>query len=434
MRRFALAPIVLLVLLALPATAVADTAAGKQLAWVLDVLARGGVADKATLEAHFHPSFLAHIPADKLAEALRGLAGHLAGMKILETTPTGDTKVVARGQATEARFVIALDVDPPSGQIARLEIRPDTGTRPKSMDEALQLLTALAPRTNLLVAALDDGSCRPLHQKNASDALAIGSVFKLYVLLALADRVAAGRLTWEQKLTVRDAWRSLPPPTDPPGAKLTVRALAERMISVSDNTAADVLLYTVGRKNVEAALVTAHHAHPAANIPFFGTRELFWMKMAVPAGDVKAYLATSSPEKRRGYLDRLAGKVPTGSFADWKSARYIDELEWFASAEDLCRLDATLLARKGAVLDIMGKNAGLDADAKKGFSYIGFKGGSEPGVIVGTWLLHRDDGKWFFVTVGANGPDAIDEGTFLGLGAGVVQLVASEGKEGEEGR
>ena len=124
-----------------------------------------------------------------------------------------------------------------------------------------------------------------------------------------------------------------------------MRALAERMISISDNTATDHLLYTVGRERVEAALQTAKHAKPELDIPFLSTRELFLMKLEPTAIDEYLKLPAA---KRRVTLDKtLAGQAPrrSSTSATWTTARRIDKLEWFASSTDLCRAMATLWTR-----------------------------------------------------------------------------------------
>ena len=72
------------------------------------------------------------------------------------------------------------------------------------------------------------------------EAGAIGSAFKLYVLGALARAVADGDATWQERLAIRDAWKSLPSGAmrdEPAGSAFTLRHYAEQMISVSDNTA-----------------------------------------------------------------------------------------------------------------------------------------------------------------------------------------------------
>ncbi|MBC7978620.1 MAG: serine hydrolase, partial [Myxococcales bacterium] len=256
--------------------------------------------------------------------------------------------------------------------------------------------------------------------------------FKLYVLLGLVDRILAGKATWTDELAVRDAWKSLPSgvtQNEPPGTKHPLQQYAERMISISDNTAADHLLYSLGRRTVETAVRSTGHTQPARNQPFLSTRELFVLKLGAPA-ELTRYL-TLPEARRRDYLDRtLAGKAPALDLAgDWKTARQIDKLEWFASAEDLCRLMGTLWTRaqqpKGApLLGVLAKNPGLPIDAKI-WPYVGFKGGSEPGVINMTYLLKRSDDQWFVVTLGFNADEgaALEDEKIYSLAVAVIDLL-----------
>jgi hypothetical protein len=69
----------------------------------------------------------------------------------------------------------------------------------------------------------------------------------------------------------------------------------------------------------------------------------------------------------------------------------------------------------GAILSV---NPGIPDD-QKAYQYVGFKGGSEPGVMNLTWLLQRKrDGKWLFLTIGFNDPTRdIDQAKALGAAA-----------------
>ena len=78
----------------------------------------------------------------------------------------------------------------------------------------------------------------------------MGSAFKLGVLKALKEQIAGGRHSWDEvaELTAPDL--SLPSGIIqgwPMGAPLTLHSLAALMISISDNTATDVLMRVVGR-------------------------------------------------------------------------------------------------------------------------------------------------------------------------------------------
>ena len=87
-------------------------------------------------------------------------------------------------------------------------------------------------------------------------------MFKLFVLGALANAVRSHTISWNQKLTLTASIKvggSGVLQNDPVGTSLSVEQAAIKMISVSDNTAADHLLAFVGRSAVEDA-VKAHHA------------------------------------------------------------------------------------------------------------------------------------------------------------------------------
>jgi beta-lactamase class A len=80
-------------------------------------------------------------------------------------------------------------------------------------------------------------------------------MFKLFVLGALAHQIATGRVSWNQPLTVTAPLKSLPSgqlQDEPDGTQISVRDTAARMISVSDNTAANMLINLVGRSAVQA--------------------------------------------------------------------------------------------------------------------------------------------------------------------------------------
>lgn len=418
-----------------------DTAAGHQLAWVMDVIQhRKGVVDAAEVEQHFDESFLAQVPAAQTAQVFGQLAAQAGSMTIESVAQGRDaTELRAKAEAGGMKLAITLAVDPTGGKIDGLLFAPadDDSARPKTYADAEKLLPTLAEHASLYIATVDkNGACKAVHSINSHDELAIGSTFKLYVLLALTDQIIAGKLDWTTELDVRDEWKSLPSGVtqdDPAGTKLTVKELAERMISISDNTATDHLLYTVGRRKVEAALATAKHAKPKLDTPFLGTRELFVLKLLMSHDDVDKYIQLGT-EKRRAMLDGdIAAQHPTlAGVEDWKDARRIDTLEWFASGEDLCRVMGVLgkrakAAKAAPVLDVLSKNPGMQFDSKK-FPYVGFKGGSEPGVLNLTWLLRRDDDKWFVVSLGFNSSsDPLpDELKVLGFAKGVIDIVAAE--------
>jgi beta-lactamase class A len=408
-----------------------ETVAGEHLAWILDAIAnKNGVVAKADVQKRLHASFLDAVPADQFIDVSKSLTQF--NPITVKSVKGNDLQLVARLDTKQGGVIATIAVDEPTKQIAGLLFKPDA-PKPTSFDEAVQLTEKLAPQAQLLVAALDKGTCKPMHATKSKQALAIGSTFKLYVLLGLVDKILAGKAKWDDELAVRDDWKSVPSgitQNDAAGTKLTLRTFAERMISISDNTATDHLLYTVGRKQVEAAMRATKHGSPARNTPFFSTRELTLFKVGMPDDEIERYLKL--PEaKRRAYVDTtLAGKQPDLSkIGDWETGRRIDTLEWFATPDDLCRAMGTLWQRAQKepakpLLDVLAKNPGIELD-KTAWPYVGFKGGSEPGVMNLTFLARRADDKWFVVVVTANAPaGAVEPGAVVGVAEGVFQLLA----------
>jgi Beta-lactamase enzyme family len=79
--------------------------------------------------------------------------------------------------------------------------------------------------------------------------------------------VLAGLMT---AVTITARLKSLPSgelQTEPDGTRISVRDTAAKMISISDNTAANMLINLVGRPAVEAALTTTGMADPRLRIP-----------------------------------------------------------------------------------------------------------------------------------------------------------------------
>lgn len=285
-----------------------------------------------------------------------------------------------------------------------------------SLDQSLE---GLAPQSNFLVAEFQGSTCSAIHARNADAELAIASVFKLYVLGELARQVQLGEADWSDTVVITETLRSMPSGDFayvPAGTRVDVRSLAEAMIWVSDNTATDHLISYLGRENVERAFAAFGHSDPEANVPLLLTRELFTIKMSQSADWMNQYMQSSDEEQARLVASSIATlKVnPTGGWGNWNGPTAIDGIEWFASANDLCRVTASLWAMGAQsglepVQAILTGNRGGISDTTA-FPQAGYKGGYEAGVVNSTYVLERSDGRVFFVTTGYNTPrGAVDQ-------------------------
>ena len=120
-------------------------------------------------------------------------------------------------------------------------------------------------------------------------------------------------------------------------------------------------------------------------------------------------------------------RVDLAPFADGTPVA-IKEVEWFASAADLCRaMDWFHRKNDEKALDILAINPGA-AMMKEEFDYMGYKGGSEPGVLNFTWLLETKKGGHYALSMGWNNPadEGVELETYLGFAQSTLRLLAGQ--------
>lgn len=291
-------------------------------------------------------------------------------------------------------------------------------------------IAALPGATGFLVAELDGATIRQLAAANTDRQFAVGSTFKLYILDELAAQVAAGKRRWSDAVPLSHlSFSSMGTANWPKDTPVTLQSLANWMISVSDNSATDTLIHRLGREAIEARMRAAGHSAPSRNIPFLTTVEAFALKGNNFEGERTAFIAGDDAAQRKlidANQSRLTlANVDGVSFAG--GPRSIDSLEWFASPNDVARLMIDLRNRNSpTAMSAMAINPGVNPGATKDWSWLGYKGGSELGVISMSLLGQRkSDGKWFVVTASWNNADApVATDTLVGLVTRLLALAA----------
>ena len=195
----------------------------------------------------------------------------------------------------------------------------------------------------------------------------------------------------------------------PAHAPATLQTLATLMISISDNTAADTLLTTLGQDKVGEMVRTVGVADPARTVPVLTTMQAFELKSPTHAALAAAW-ARNTPEQRARLLaDNAAAFAATPvdpHMFDGKPLA-IDTIEWFGSPRDMAAtLNWLRLHGDATTQDILAINPGTSAATAARFAYIGYKGGSEPGVLTLNYLVQTKGGEWLAVTGNWHNADA----------------------------
>ncbi len=361
----------------------------------------------------FAESFLAEVSSAQLAALagqLTAQLGPLIGLESIDATGQYQGRIAFRYTRAISRGSITLAPEP-DGKIIGLFL---SSSEPID-DSAVKIradIAVLPGRVAVYFGALD-GEEPPIFAIAPDEQIAIGSGYKLYVLSALIRSIGKGERAWDDVVPLTT--KSLPSGVMqdwPDGSPVTLHTLATMMISISDNTATDQLMQVLGRDAVESELRASGHAMPERTLPMIGALELFALKAD---SDLAARFAAAGEVEQRSILDalniRLAGKPERAKAQSWLKPRAIDTLEWFASAHDIRRIMQRISdANDPVALALMGVGKGPLApmfDGGKGrWRYIGYKGGSEPGVLHFSWLLHDNAGKRSVLTLSWNDPDA----------------------------
>lgn len=420
-----LAALLTLILVVSPARAAEPSAAFSARAAELIALFNGTVEP----ERMFSSAFLSQVPAAQVKSISAQLkTTYGAAEKVARIEAKSGTSGIVYVDFERATVLLEMTVGGAApSQIEQLRV---TNVEPKGGDSVRAVfgdITALPGDVSLEAARLEDSGPAAFLTQKADRPMAIGSAFKLFILAELSRQVKAGTRKWSDVVPIDR--HSLPSgllQDWPRGSPITLHSLAALMISRSDNTATDILLGVVGRERVEQLLPALGVTEPGRNRPFLSTRELFVLKLGDPA-----LLERWSAADEAGRRALIAGPLAAADSRTLDVTRMlgrpvgIDKAEWFASPADLVRT-MDWLRRNGdpTTLDILAINPGLGRTAADGFAYMGFKGGSETGVLNATFLLRSKQDRWMALSVTWNNATApLDEPRFIALVGRLVALM-----------
>jgi beta-lactamase class A len=418
----------------------ATTAAGEEppltaLQWVT---ANGATATPEQLTERFAPSFLSQLTIDQLTAVLKQV-----GVVTLDNAAAiGATRATGVGTAadgTKLTMQVAVEATPPH-RITELLYTPRTAAEPPptSMTAAKDRLAKVGSARALLVANIDTaGKITTIETVgDPAAAMPLGSIFKLWVLITLAEEITAGSISWDEQLVITDALKSIPSgelQDLPTGTKVTVRDAAEKMIQISDNTATDLLINRLTRKRVEQTIRT-YTNDPATllrTLPLLTTREMALLKLTGKADLVAQYEQSNEADRRKILADTIAKTelrltdIKSDDGGGLTKPVAVDTIEWFASPADLVDVHLRLdeLSQQPQ-LEQLRTILAFPAPKQPGVVAINSKGGSEPGVLALSYLIVRTDGTRTAVIVAAYDTAALlPDDELASITQGILSLV-----------
>ena len=425
------------------------TAAGNQLMWVLKVVNGQEIGD---LKDHFSDRFI-QTRGDDTKVLLEGLrqevfeGGKVIVNKVLDGERENDISAEVTSKESWRYLHVFLMVDEKDGKIRGLRFAPAGGVGRnvgnwKQFDNAMNRVpegVSFGAYELVPVNPNVEGSpltMRVLAENGADRRLNVGATGYLYVVGAAAEEVAGKRMGWDDKVALKPEWNSLPPgEMRAMEGEHALREFVLRVMDDSDNTAADHLLHHVGRDKVEAYLAKMHLA-AERNQPFLSSREVFALKTGKDK-EMLAKFGVAGVEERRGMLAKVAALPLTEDAAEeWTDPTEIERVGWFASATECCRvmMDLHRLTQKEGMeplSEALESNRGVKLSQEL-WSRAWYKGGDEPGVLNMTWLLERDDGRLFVMSIGWNNPKGeVKEARLLDLALAAIRLLGEEGRKRE---
>lgn len=252
------------------------------------------------------------------------------------------------------------------------------------------------------VSIVDDNGTK-VFSLNDDKPLSIASSFKLFVLKAMKDRIDSGDIKWDDVVFLEDRQRSLPSGIMQdwlPGTPVTVKTLVTLMISMSDNTAADVLIDLLGRAEMEK--------YAPLNKPFMKVKETFLLEHKNSGSLLRKYLK-SGYEAKLKMLDKISSQKmpPLDVYLETndENRRRVEGVGWLATTSELC--DTAFALKDEPIITI---NPGVLYDHKK-WPVIGYKGGSSLGVRQFTQILKSKKGNWYCISATWNNRKKVSEST-----------------------
>lgn len=402
-----------------------DSPLGQMNAEVFDLINASEPTEASDWDDHLDEALSALMPAEELAGVINQQVQPAGPWGLEAFTPVSEFASVSVITSAEERWSMELSIDEDTELINGLNFSPLPGAEDsvESFDEITERLDALPVETTMLVVEDD----QTLYERAADQVMPLSSTAKLYVLYALAEAIGSGDASWEDTLVVTDELRSLPTgqlQEEEAGYEVSVADAAALMISISDNTATDMIIDYLGRDAVEEAVAEAGHHDPALLRPYLMTGDVFHLRWADP--DLGEQFLNADEEGRTEIVESLAEETLDLDPADMSAESAAgQELEWFGTAEDVLVVHQVLVEageEHPEITEILTANPALMTEPEDPWwDEVAYKGGSMLEALSGSWTVSDAEGRERTVVVLIHGEDPAEVQSLLGPIFGMAQ-------------
>ncbi len=360
---------------------------------------------------YFAPNFLEAVPTRQLDQIITGANAQYGKAISIRSIVANDPHAgIIKLNFEKATATIQMVINPNAPFLVSLLLLQGFEVAGDNYSDIEQEISALPGKAGFAIHLLSNRQAPTMiKQYRGADQFAIGSTFKLYILAELAAQIERGRLKWSDIAPLAPKSSTLGGTEKwPEGSPLSLQSLATLMISVSDNNATDALIAFLGRRNIEARVRQIGHDDINRITPFLSTAEAFSFKMKANDKLRNDFLRASEKEQQK-IIARNKNRLSIDNYDAREFANgplYIEDIEWYATSTDISRvLDNLRQSRDPIIKNILSLNSGIGANDARRWNYLGYKGGSEPGVISMSFMVQSRQGIWYSVSGSWNNPD-----------------------------
>lgn len=426
--------------------------ATNQLNWLIEQLATNSTS-LADINARFTPAFIQNSTAVGLQDFIDGLRnGDFRNARVIDAvavTPVSISAVIRNNEpnATEG-FLTITTLFGGSAQIDQLFVNPFGGTvqffndQNLTIEQAADDFMATGTDNSLVVARINSSNqCEPIVERQAQTPRATASVFKVWVLGALAQAIEDGIISENQVIELDPDQFALGGTinSNPSGTAFPLSDMATLMIGISDNTATDHIHNLLPQSLLDATVTNYGHATPDLMLPLLSISQQFSLLFTFPLDVATSYVNGSEAFQAQFLVDEIepVGSVLGGSL--FNDSLLVDG-GWMASPIDICNAYARLREFPSntpgfEIVDRAMSSQVAQPDVRAAWDRVWFKGGNligtnnEQRVLTNAWFLESAERGRFFVAALANNPVAgtgsIDTFEVQSLTSRILQLVSA---------